>query len=437
MGKGIRRTLIGVAAATVVAIVVPFAVPVSHFIPDITRIASEKLGQPVAMEDLSLHLLPTPRVIGSRITIGKRAQVMIGELEITPDLLSFVSGPRTLRLIRAERVALDESALVIPRSMPKGKAGEPILVRRLLLSQVRLEHSRLQLPLFDVDVEFADGVQVRQARFEARDGSLKLRAEPLGNDATAVELTATNWTLPGEAPLFFDTLAVQGTLKADELDLTKIEGLLYGGRIAGSVRADWGKHWELSGTANLAGVDLALLQRALGKPAKLSGRLQADAAFSSRAKTADQLREALAVDGPFEVLGGLYKGVDLAKAGNLAGNAAAGDTAFEELKGRVQLRGELLRINALCMRSPNVVAGGHVEIAADRKLSGKLDVSVAKTGGFVGIPVGLSGTTDEPSLLPSKGYLIGAAIGTVLLPVIGTSIGSSVGSRIEGVSDCK
>jgi len=51
--------------------------------------------------------------------------------------------------------------------------------------------------------------------------------------------------------------------------------------------------------------------------------------------------------------------------------------------------------------------------------------------------VALGGTTSDPSFMPTKGYLIGAAVGTVLLPGIGTSIGSSVGTRIEGKSDCK
>jgi hypothetical protein len=70
-------------------------------------------------------------------------------------------------------------------------------------------------------------------------------------------------------------------------------------------------------------------------------------------------------------------------------------------------------------------------------LSGKLDVSAAKTGGFVGVPVALSGTTADPTVRPTKGYMIGAAIGTVLLPGIGTAIGSSLGSRTEGTTDCK
>ena len=439
-GKLVRRTLIYGVLAAAVAIAVPFVVPVAPFIPDITRLASEKLGQPVTMEDLRLHLIPKPRIVGSRITVGKSDQVMIGELEIEPDLLSFVLGPRTIRLIRAERVAIDESVfqLLAPRGRAKASPGQPIVVRRLVLDQVRLEHRRVELPLFDVEVHFDESLRVQHARFEARDGSLRLDARPMGLEATELTFRAANWTLPLGAPLTFETLAAQGTLRREQLELSSIEGLLYGGKVIGSVRAEWGAQWQLVGKAQVADVDLAPVQKALGKPAKFSGRLKADAAFSTRAQVAAELREALALDGPFEVVGGTYRGVDLSKAGQMASNVASSDaTAFEELKGKLEVRGALLRINELCMRSPNVVAGGNVEIAPDRKLSGKLDLSVAKTGGFVGIPVSLGGTTDDPSLSPSAGYLIGAAIGTVLLPVIGTSIGSSLASRIEGTSGCK
>jgi hypothetical protein len=439
MGRAIRRTLVGIAVLAAIAIAVPFVVPVSHFIPELTQIASEKLGQPVTIEDLRLHLLPTPRMVAHRISVGAKQQVMIGELEIEPELMSFLSGPRTLRLIRANRVAIDQEALVIPRGMPKRKAGKPLLVRRVLLTQVRLNHSSLDLPQFDVDVQLGEELRVKHARFETRDGSLTLLFEPKADDTTALTLAAKNWTLPAGAPLTFEALAAQGILKGEQLEVSSIEGLLYGGTIAATARADWAKQWQLSGNANLAGVDLVPVQKALGKPARLSGRLKADAAFSSRAKKAGELGEALTVDGPFEVLGGAYQGLDLSKAGDLRGQTAAGDaTSFQELKGKLQQRGQLTRISELCVRSPKLVAGGNFEVAADKTLSGKLDVSVAKTGGFVGIPVTLSGTTEQPSVIPSKGYLIGAAIGTVLLPVIGTSIGSSVGSRIEGTnSDCK
>jgi hypothetical protein len=68
-------------------------------------------------------------------------------------------------------------------------------------------------------------------------------------------------------------------------------------------------------------------------------------------------------------------------------------------------------------------------ISPEQQLSGKLDVSVAQTGGFVGVPVSLGGTTSEPSYTTSKGYLIGAVIGTVLLPGLGTTLGATAGSQ--------
>ena len=107
------------------------------------------------------------------------------------------------------------------------------------------------------------------------------------------------------------------------------------------------------------------------------------------------------------------------------------------MTGKVKVRGRRTQITELCVRSSSVVAGGHVEIAPDDSLSGKLDIAMAKTGGFVGVPVSVSGTTSDPYVLPTKGYLIGAAIGSILLPGIGTSIGSALGGRIGGVTDCK
>ena len=437
MGKALRRGLGALAVATAVAVAVPFLVPISHFIPQLTLVASEKLGQPVTIEDLRLHLVPTPRIVARHITVGRRAQVMIGELEIEPDLASLVFGPRSVRRIRADRVAIDEAALRIPRGMPKSRPGE-VRVERLVLSSVKFNHSKLDLPLFDADVELDDGLRMRTARFEARDGSLGLRLAPGEAGAIAFELRAANWTLPGGAPLTFSALAAHGSFTGEELVLGKVEGELYGGRLLGRAHADWGKQWQLSGSAQLAGVDLAPMQVALGKPARLSGRLQADAGFSARAKSAADLREGLMLEGLFEVQGGIYRGLDLARAGGLSAGHSAGDTTtFEELKGKLELRGEHLRVSELCMRSPKMVAGGSVAIAPDKTLSGKLDISVAQTGGFLGVPVSLGGTTDQPSVRPTKGYLIGAAIGTALLPGIGTSIGSSLGGQIARTSDCK
>jgi AsmA-like C-terminal region len=437
MGKAVRSTLGGIALALAFALAVPLLVPGSYFIPEVTRLASERLAQPVEMEDLTLHLLPTPRLIGHRISVGRNSEILIGELEIVPELNSLIAGPRSLRLVRASRVAFDESAFAIQRGIPKGR-DEPVPVRRLILNTVKFNHPRVDVPIFNVDVKLGERLRVREARFETTDGTMTLVVRPHGDGTAAVQLSATNWTLPFGAPLTFDALAAHGTLKGQQLEVARVEADLYGGRVVGAAHADWGKELQLAGTAQLDGVDLAPVQKALGKPAKLSGRLKADAEFSSNAKTAAELREALTLDGPFEVVGGTYQGVDLSRAHELAGERRSDDaTTFEELKGTLELRGERVRLSQLCIRSPKIVAGGNVDIAPDKALSGKLHIAVARTGGFFGVPVALGGTTDEPSMQPSKGYLLSAAIGTALLPGIGTSIGLTLGGQFERSSGCR
>jgi hypothetical protein len=433
----VKWGLIVTAALVAIALSAPFLVPLDRFIPDLARAASAALGQPVSIDALRLRVLPTPRAVAEGVRIGRKNEVSIGELEIVPDLLSFLSGPRALRLVRAEDVELKEAALGIPGRIPAGE-GSALLLRRIVLIGVKLEHSKIKLPEFDLEAELGEGLAVEVAWLETRDKALRVTLDPEPGGFAKVELAAKQWTLPLVAPLRFESLAAHGTLRGAQLDMDVIEGKLYGGSLSGSVLVDWTKQWLVSGEASVAGVDLVPVQRALGKAPRLSGRLKADATFSAYARAPEQLADGLSLDGPFEVTGGTYRGVDLSKVGNLSGQASPEDsTSFEQLQGTLQLHGKLVRISALCVRSPKLVAGGSVEVAPDQTLSGRLDVSLTGTGGWLGVPVALGGTTTEPSAHPTKGYLIGAAVGTFLLPGIGTSIGSSIGGRIEGTSECK
>jgi hypothetical protein len=400
MGKLLRRTLLLAVVLLAAAIAVPFLVPMSHLIPELERIASARLKRPISIHDLQLHLVPTPKLLATGISIGRRADVTIGELEIVPDLLSFFYGPRAIRVIRAARVEVQPSVLRAGRSLPKGQGGEPILVKRVLLEQVVLRHPEWNLPRFDADVDLGEGPGIVQVLLHSREGAMRLH--------------------------------VQASFNGEEAELSSVKGELYGGTIAASVRASLGSQKEVSGKATLAGVDLVPVQQAFGKAGNLSGRLKAEAIFALQS-------DGLVLDAPFEVHGGAYQGVDLSRAGETAEQQPqGGTTTFEQLTGILEIRGKELRLNRLCMRSPGRVAGGSVQIGPGQTLSGKLDVSMAKTGGFVGVPMSLGGTTSEPSLTPSKGYVIGAVIGTMLLPGIGTTLGASAGSRLEGVAPgCK
>jgi len=330
---------------------------------------------------------------------------------------------------------MHEAKTQFSRLVARAEAGEEIIVRRVELRRVKLQHSAMKVPEFDLRAALGAGFVLESARLETRDNSLRVILEPQGK-ISKLKVEATNWTLPAGYPIKFEWLAGEGTLKGESVDMPRIEGRLYGGKLAASVRADWAKGYVVSGKAALSGVDVIPLQKAIGQKPQVSGKLNNEVTFNSRGRTPEQLQNALAADGPFALVGGAYHGYDLTQIG-LKKLEQGGATTFDELKGNAQVRGQEIKVTDLCVRSPQFTAAGNVTIAPDDKLSGRLDVSLNKTGGFVGIPVSLGGTTADPSFAPTKGYVIGAAIGTVLLPGIGTSIGSSIGSRAGGKSECK
>src|SRR6185503_14063940 len=208
------------------------------------------------------------------------------------------------------------------------------------------QHSALRLPPIDFDVRLRDGLEVERAEVGTRDGAVKIFLEPDGAAKTLFRLEARGWRLPlVAAPLVFESLKAAGLLTGKRLELTSIEGRLYGGTVRATARTNWAKAWQVSGTATLAGVDLAAVQRAIGNVPHLSGKASGSAKFSAAAKTVDLLVGALAIDGPFNIAESVYSGVDLAKVGDLTGSkGAGGSTRFDELRGVLELRGRQIRV---------------------------------------------------------------------------------------------
>ena len=404
--KAARWAVVWLVALVGLALAVPFLIPTWSYMPELNELLSQQLGTPVAMQDLKVHALPTPRVTAYDLRIGKSQETRIGALEIVPDLGSLLSVPTTIRLVRVANLELEEAALARTFANSMAEAGRPLPfdVRRVVLNRVRLRQPDFERPAFDVDVQLARGMRLSTLRLQTEETDVRLQLVPEGRNGATV----------------------------------KLAGRLYSGEVAGVAQARWDEDWQVLGKATINEVDLVPLQRMLGMSGRLSGRLKGEATFGARALTAEHLAEVLEIDGAFEVFRGAYHGVDLAKAAQSHAETADDDaTEFNEFRGRLRMRGAHVRINDLCLRSPSLVAGGHIDITPDQKLSGKLGLSVSGTAGLLGVPLSLGGTPDEPSVRPSKAYLIGAAVGTVILPGIGTGIGASAGSFLANPSHCK
>ncbi len=432
--------LLGFIGLLAAALAVPFLVPLSGYIPQLSRRVSDRIGEPVSIADLRLQLLPTPRLAIIGLKLGRKDELSIERGSIVPDLLLLLSGEVVLREIRADGVRIKHSAFELFDKLPKGGGGGWILVQRIVLRHVTYEQRALRLPQFNVAVDLSVVPSATVVRVSTDDGAFRATLDPQSDGRSRLAVSARKWRLPiAAAPLLFDSLEASGVLQHGRLDFHQVNGRLYGGTLVGSADTRWGRQWRIIGKAQLGGLELVPLQAALGKPARLSGQLSARVTYSALASSAGQLGNALVLNAPFEVAGGAWQGVDLSHVAELPLGTLSkgGTTRFERMKGDLALRGKDIQVNEVCVRSPSLVAAGKVMIAPDQALSGKLDVSVAKTGGFVGVPVAVSGTTADPSLSLTKAGVIGALIGTVLLPGIGTSLGLSAGSSFEGRTECQ
>jgi len=84
------------------------------------------------------------------------------------------------------------------------------------------------------------------------------------------------------------------------------------------------------------------------------------------------------------------------------------------------------------MSSGLLSGSGRVKINANKELDGTGEVALKRSISLVAIPLDISGTIENPVVLPSKAALAGAVAGTAIL---GPGLGTSVGIKAAGAID--
>jgi hypothetical protein len=168
---------------------------------------------------------------------------------------------------------------------------------------------------------------------------------------------------------------------------------------------------------------------------RLNGRLTAKPVFSANAPNAEQLKNALKLETPFDIRDGVLQGIDIQKAAtSLITGDSSGQTKFDVLSGRFAMERGTQRITNLKVSSGSLAADGNVTIAPNKALSGRINAQV-RVGGLAAatVPLNITGTVDSPLALPTAAALTGGAIGTAILPGVGTAIGTKAGNWAEGL----
>lgn len=376
----------------------------------VAREASAALGVPVQVEALEFAVWPLPALALRGVVVQTRPALSVARIEARPAWGALLAG----------RVQL---ATLVVRDAQLPQAGIDSLLAALSKKKQGNESPRgLQPESAENSPPLPQRIVARGLTWtDARGRSLTLDADArLGADAlpdsvsariVAGRLEGTRVNLDRESPERWQLKAgIGGGTVSGPLTL-KGQGALRG-------------PWKLAGQLQTTGVEVA----ALTAPARsLSGRLEAQTTLSGGAPTLGALADALQTQTKFTVRQAVLHGVDLAKAVRSVGLSRGGETRLDTLAGQVQTQGRAARLDNLVASSGVLAATGHVAVAANKALSGRVSVDLA--GGVVGVPLMVGGTVDAPEVTLTRGAMLGAAIGTALLPGVGTGAGAKLGDK--------
>ena len=376
--------------------------------------AGTALGAELKLGRVEADWWPVPALALVEVDVQTRPHLTITRLEARPAVAGLLAGRLELATLLVRGADLPQTGVddLLARREKEAKASAPAAASQPAESDsaaTSVVPQRLVL----------DGVTWRNAAGEATTVDADARLRPDGQPEV----------------LTFKLLAGQFQGARGRLE-RKLGGYEVnvdhgGGTIRGAFALDRspapGTEWTLKGRFDTAGVELGSLART-----KLTGRLDAATTLSARAPGPGALLGALQTQSRFTVRNAVLHGVDLARAVKTAGLSRGGETRLVTLAGQVNTRGRAVTLSNLVASSGVLSATGNVTLSPNRALNGRVNVNLGATavGDAIGVPLLVGGTLDAPELTLTRGAIVGAAVGTLLMPGVGTGAGASMGDKI-------
>ena len=375
----------------------------------VEREAAEALGVPLKLGRLSVDFWPVPAVAVDDVQVQTRpAALTVARVEARPEWTALLAGRLEVSTLIVRKAVLPQTGLTAlanamqkrekagARTQPAPAADTPmILPRRAVFDDVSWIDEKGQRITVDVEAQFGSDRLLDSADLQVVQGRLAgthavIRREP------------DHW------PVRVD---------------------IGGGRIAGKLQLKPGRAGAqvLSGQLNTENVEVSALT-APSKP--LTGKLHAQTTLRSEFKEPGQLADLLSTQTRFSVRDAVVQGIDLKKAVETVGLSRGGITQLDTLAGQVSTQGKAVHLTNLVATSGAMAANGNVSMAPNKSLSGRVNVDLSTTKGALGVPLVVGGTVDDPSVMLTRGAMVGAAVGTLIAPGAGTAAGATTGDRI-------
>lgn len=410
------------------------------FAERVEREATAALGVPVELDHVAVDVWPLPAVAVTGISVQSKPPITVERVEVRPQWQALLHGRLVVSTLLVRRAVLPQQGidgvlLLLQKKKPAASTPAPAAAQPQSAQTAQMDWLPRRTVLEDVTWISAAGARTT-VQADARIGddglpdsvALKLLKGNLQGLEASLKREEQKPVTPGAAAAG-DEWALRINVGGG-----KVEGKLGLKKVRSTTASRPGEELQLNGKLQTRDVEVS----ALTAPSKsLTGKLEASTTLSSRAATTGALVDALQSQTTFTVRNAVLQGLDLAKAVKTVGLSRGGQTALDTLAGQVHTQGKAAQLTNLVASSGVLSATGNVAISPAKALSGQVSVNLAgdskignAIGGAVGVPLVVGGTLDNPEVTLSRSALLGAAIGTVLMPGVGTGAGANLGNRV-------
>ena len=374
----------------VLLLVAPYVLINNGNLKSIEQMLSNKLAQPVHIGHLAGHILPSPQLSLSDVSVGKKIQLR----EVRADFsFSALTGPvKTIKRLELDGVQFNGANLTQVGAGLQQLADDRLYpVAVIALTQSRLEVDGISLADLAGTLNFDQAGKFTQGNLNANANKLTLDLRAMPDQKLQLALAMRDSVLPLFPGWIFDDLKATGVLAGNELRITGMDGRIMGGVLTGDARVNWNAGWRVEGVLAARVIPVQNINKLL------SGDLDGNASFQMQAGSLSKLADAALLSGSFSVKKGSISGVDVVETARLRSreHLPGGRTHFDELSGELTYVDESYQFKQLRMNAHLLNATGALTVAK-QQLSGAVSADLTGRAGAALLQV--RGTTDSPTL---------------------------------------
>ena len=231
-----------------------------------------------------------------------------------------------------------------------------------------------------------------------------------------------------------DTSGADASLtRVDQQDQWRVTIRLGGGTLNGDVELKTlpDGQLRLNGKLKPQAIEVSSALAAFNRRPVLGGKATGDTTLVATGVGFGDLTQSLQTHTTFVMSPAKILRFDVNKAVRSAGKDHSGQTALDSVTGTMNTQntpqGMVVNFKDIKARSGALSASGDATLA-NRRIQAEFAVDLVD--GIVGVPLVITGPTDNVTVSVPAGAVAGAVIGTAVLPVIGTAIGARVGAAI-------